>query len=163
MQKQLLLKNNIALTLSTYHISQTDQYHTSQTDQNLSTHLYQSDYTNSFQMSILFLKNIIALTLSTYHISQTNRNLSTHLHQPVYTNQFQKKKSFWKAIYPLLYLPITSARPISTYQKIFISQTIPIPSRRKKLLLISNEALTLSTYHISQTNKNLLIHLHHPD
>merc|ERR1711915_576225 len=41
-KKKLLLKSNIALTLSTYHISQTDQ--------NLSTYLHQPDYTNPFQI-----------------------------------------------------------------------------------------------------------------
>ena len=63
----------------------------------------------------------------------------------------------------LPYLPITSARPIGTYQHIFISETIPIHSRWIKLLLKSNVALTLYTYHISQTDQNLSTHLHQPD
>ena len=79
------MKSNIALTLSTYHISQTNQ--------NLSTHLHHPDYTNPIQMKKLLLKSNIALTLSTYHISQTDQNLSTHLHQPDYTNPFQMKNS----------------------------------------------------------------------
>ena len=83
--KKLLLKSNIALTLSTYHISQINQYHTSQTDQNLSTHLHQPDYTNPIQMKKPLLISNEAITLSTYHISQTNENLSTHLHQPDYS------------------------------------------------------------------------------
>ena len=82
--EKLLLKSNIALTLSTYHISHPDQH--------LSTNLHQQDYTNQFQMKKLLLNSIIALTLSTYHISQTDQNLSTHLHQPDFTNQFRMKK-----------------------------------------------------------------------
>ena len=59
------MKSNIALTLSTYHISQTNE--------NLSTHLHQPDHTNPFQMKKLHLKSNIALTLSTYQISQTDQ------------------------------------------------------------------------------------------
>ena len=83
--KKLLLKSNIALTLSTYHISQTDQ--------NLSTHLHQPDYTNPIQMKKLLLVSNEAITLSTYHISQTDQNLLLYLHQPDYTNPFQIKKN----------------------------------------------------------------------
>ena len=62
-----------------------------------------------------------------------------------------------------LTLSIIPARPIRAYLHIFNSQTIPIHSRWKKLLLKSIKALTLSTYHISQTDQNLPTHLHQPD
>ena len=83
--KKFLLKSIIDLTLSTYHISQTDQ--------NLSTQSHQSNYTNPFQMIKLVLKNNIALTLSTYHISQTAQNLSTNFHHSDNTNPFKMKKT----------------------------------------------------------------------
>ena len=156
--KKLLLKSIISLTLSTYHISQTNQ--------NLSTHLHQPNYTNPFQMKKLLLISNKTLTLSTYHISQTDQNQLTYLHQPDYTNPFQMKKLLLKSNIVLTLsgrLPIKSARLIRTYQHIFISQTIPIHSRWKKLLLMSNEALTLSTYHISQTDWIILAFLHQPD
>ena len=79
------MKSNIALTLSTYHIRQTDE--------NLSTQLHQPDHTNPLQMKKLLLISNEARTLSTYHISQTDQNLSTHLHQPDYTNPFEMKKT----------------------------------------------------------------------
>merc|ERR1712215_451884 len=72
-KKKLLLKSNIALTQSTYHISQTGQ--------NLSTHLHQPDYTNPFQIK----KTPSEKQFSPYphntltRASQQPHNISQHL------------------------------------------------------------------------------------
>ena len=122
-------------------------------------------------MKKLLLKSSIALTLSTYHISQTDQNLSTNLHHSDNTNPFhlQKTSSEKQYIpYPiyLSYQPDRSvshqpdrSEPIYTSSSARLYQSIQM----KQLLLKSIIALTLFTYHISQTNQNLSTHLHQPD
>ena len=157
--EKFLLKSNIALTLSTYHISQNDQ--------NLWTHLHQPDYTNPIQMKKLLLKCNIAHTLSTYHISQIDQNLSNIFISQTIPIHSRWENSFWKAIFPSPYLPITSVRPVGTYQHIFISQSIPINSRRKNFFwkaiyplpyLPITSATLISTYQQIFISKNIPIY-----
>ena len=115
----------------------------------------------------LLLKSIIAHTLS---INTSARLIRTYQHNLI--SQTIPIHSRWKnpsekqySPYPiyLSHKPDWSEPLAHLHQPDYPNPYHTNPFQRKKLLLISNESLTLFTYHISQTDQNLSTHLYQSD